>query len=172
MINKYPTFMTENNISISSRIIPRSYSLKKITRFLQKERLLFDTTFYFTTNISCGCCIYFPATDIIMSVQTSPLIAGENFAQSSIMTDERMLIIPSLGYNSINIIINHREPRDIINHIINIKNAIYGRNSIDFQDMTYLTDENEDENEDENDQYRTVDEQVLLNCIVHDYSEF
>jgi hypothetical protein len=170
--------MSENNISISSRFNRRTYSLKKITRFLEREGLIYDTTFYSTsgatgasgasgnTEISCGCCIYFPGTDIIMSVQTSPLIAGENFAQSSIMTDERMIIIPSLGYNTINMIINHQEPRDIINHIRDTKNAIYGRNSIDFQDITYLSDEYEHDNQDS-----TVEEQVL-SYIINNYSEY
>ena len=110
----------------------QSYSLKKITTFLDSENISYKVSDSILEIYSTGCCVNFPNTDIKMSVLTSPNISGPNFAQTAIMNRDGILRIPSLEYG--NSIINHPEIDDIISHIRMMNISLNGRNAVDFPD--------------------------------------
>lgn len=109
-----------------------SYSLKKITTFLDGENISYQINRHQFETYSTGCRIIFPNTDIFLSAQTNPVMAENSFVQTAIFNSEGILYLPSQGYEYG--VINHLEIEDFINHIREVKDVFVGRNSYDLPD--------------------------------------
>lgn len=116
---------------------PHSYTLKKVSSVLDAEGFVYKITYYQTDGIyPTGCRVSFPNTDVVLSIQTNPLIAGPNFAQTAILNSEGILYIPSLGYDSV---IDHHDLEPLTTHLRELKTALDGRNAVDFPDAEVQT---------------------------------
>lgn len=110
----------------------KSYTLKKITDMLDSESIKYNVVKNrFDLGYSTGCRVSFDGSDIIVSVQTSPNIAGDSFCETALIRDGNMLYIPQIGYSDC---IRHIEPLNFLCHIRELKNLITGRDSITFND--------------------------------------
>jgi len=122
--------------SAMRRDAPHSYTLKKVTTFLDTEGLVYETTHQKNDGIyPTGCRVSFPNTDVLMSIQTNPSVAGPYFVETAILTIEGILYIPSLGYDNV---IIHNELENLVVHLREMKNSLEGRNTVDFPDAVHI----------------------------------
>lgn len=120
-------------LATMSRGAPHSYTLKKVSSILDTEGFVYKVTHIQNDGFySTGCRVSFPNTDVILSVQTNPGIAGPNFAQTAVLNSEGILYIPSLGYDAA--VIDHEELEPLMTHIRELKTSLDGRNAVDFPD--------------------------------------
>ena len=100
-----------------------SYSLGKVIEFLEKNE------YEFKANSSAGggyCGVEHGVRvrvggNIEISIQTHPIIAGESFAETAIMHNNKIIYPRDLGYYED--IIRHNEPVDLFTHIF----AVYAK---------------------------------------------
>lgn len=113
-----------------------SYSLRKVTDMLKAENINYTIVknkldgVYYT-----ACRVSFTNSDICVSVQTNPSVAGSSFCETAILNGEGLLYISSLGYYDV---IRHNEPSDFLEHIKTLKNNVSGRMARSFPEYSSI----------------------------------
>ena len=110
----------------------KSYGLKKITDILDSEEIKYRIVrSRFDQLYSTACRVSFEGSDIVVSVQTSPNVAGDAFCETSILNEHGLLNIPSIGYTDC---VRHTEPLNFLVHIRGLKDLVTNHHSNTFSD--------------------------------------
>lgn len=114
----------------------RSYALKRITDFLDSENYTYSVHKHsrYDTLYASGCYIEFPESNISLSVQTNPSIAGSSFCESALgVKDRGVVYIQSLGYSDV---VRHDDLENFVDHIRDLKTKVENRNADSFNDFS------------------------------------
>jgi len=76
-----------------------------------------------------SCRIFFPNSDIIISLQTDPSITGASFCETALMSPKGVVKIRELGYSDC---LRHDTPEDLDIHLFDLICAVKGKNLADF----------------------------------------